>query len=167
MLGDMLKVSTPSDREVALTRVFDAPRQLVFEAYTKPDLLKQWAGGPEGWNLVVCEVDLQVGGAWRWVIEGPNGEKMGLGGVYLDVVPPERLVSTEAYDEPWYDGEATSMIVLTESQGRTTLMMTVRYASKAVRDAVLQTPMAQGVGAGFDRLAELLATSAAGRRNLG
>lgn len=155
-----LTVTTPSDREIMMSRVFDAPRQLVFEAYTRPEILKRWAGGPPGWNMVECEVDLRVGGAWRWLIEGPDGQKMGLGGVYLDVVPPERLVSTETYDDPWYEGDATSMIVLTEKDGRTTLTMTVRYASRAVRDAVLQTPMAHGVAAGLDKLAELLATSA-------
>jgi uncharacterized protein YndB with AHSA1/START domain len=157
-----LQVTLPSDREIAMRRVFDAPRQMVFEAYTRPELLKQWAGGPPGWNLVVCEVDLRVGGAWRWVIEGPDGQKMGLGGVYLDVVAPERLVSTEAFDEPWYEGEATSMLVLTERDRRTTLTLTVRYASREVRDGVLKTPMAEGLGAGFDRMAELLASQPAG-----
>jgi len=152
-----LKVSTPSEREISLTRTFDAPRSLVFDAYTKPELLKRWAGGPAGWNLVVCEVDLRVGGAWRWVIEGPDGQQMGLGGVYLEIVPPERLVSTEAYDNPWYEGEATSRIDLDERAGRTTLTLTVRYASQAVRDAVLQGPAAQGVAAGLDKLAEVLA----------
>ena len=157
-----LQVTLPSEREIAMRRVFDAPRQLVFDAYTKPELLKRWAGGPPGWNLIVCEVDLRVGGAWRWVIEGPAGQTMALGGVYLDVVPPERLVSTEAYDEPWYEGEATSMIVLVEGDGKTTLTTTVRYASQAVRDAVLKTGMAQGFSAGLDRMAELLASLQAG-----
>ena len=72
-----LQVTMPSEREIAMTRVFDAPRRLVFDAYTKPELLKRWAGGPPGWNLVVCEVDLRVGGAWRWVIDGPDGQRMG------------------------------------------------------------------------------------------
>ena len=157
-----LQVTMPSEREIAMTRVFDAPRRLVFDAYTKPELLKRWAGGPPGWNLAVCEVDLRVGGAWRWVIEGPDGQRMGLGGVYLDVVPPERLVSSEAYDEPWYEGEATSMIVLVERDGRTTLTTTVRYASQAVRDGVLKTGMSQGFAAGLDRMAELLASLQAG-----
>jgi uncharacterized protein YndB with AHSA1/START domain len=158
MQGGALQVSMPSDREIAMTRVFDAPRSLVFDAYTKPELLKRWAGGPPGWNLVECEVDLRVGGAWRWVIKGPEGERMALGGVYLDVVPPERLVSTEAYDEPWYEGEATSMLVLIEREGRTTMTTTVRYASRVVRDGVLKTGMAEGFGAGLDRMAELLAS---------
>jgi uncharacterized protein YndB with AHSA1/START domain len=153
-----LQVTMPSEREIAMTRVFDAPRRLVFDAYTEPDLLKRWAGGPPGWNLVVCEVDLRVGGAWRWVIEGPDNQRMALGGVYLDVVPPERLVSTEAYDEPWYEGEATSMIVLVERDGKTTLTTTVRYASRAVRDGVLKSGMSQGFAAGLDRMADLLAS---------
>jgi uncharacterized protein YndB with AHSA1/START domain len=153
-----LKVTTPSDREIAMTRVFDAPRSLVWAAYTKPELLKRWAGGPPGWNLVVCEVDLRVGGSWRWVIHGPGGQKMGLGGVYREIVEPERMVFSEKFDEPWYEGDAESKIELVERDGKTTLTMTVRYASQTIRDAVLKTPAAQGVGAGFDRMAELLST---------
>ncbi len=156
-----LEVTTPSEREIAMTRVFDAPRRLVWAAYTKPELMKRWAGGPPGWNLVVCEVDLRVGGSWRWEIHGPGGEKMGLGGVYREIVAPERLVSTEHFDQPWYEGEAVSRIHLVELDEKTTLTMSVRYASQAVRDAVLKTPMAQGVAAGYDRLAEVLASISA------
>ena len=91
-----LKVTTPSDREVAMTRVFDAPRRLVWAAYTKPELMKRWAGGPPGHKLLVCEIDLRVGGRWRWVIEALDGSKMGLGGRYIEIVP-------EVTKEPDYD----------------------------------------------------------------
>jgi uncharacterized protein YndB with AHSA1/START domain/effector-binding domain-containing protein len=151
-----LTITLPSDREIAMTRAFDAPRRLVWDAYTKPELMKRWGGGPPGWDLVVCEIDLRVGGSWRWVIAGPNGEKMGLGGVYQEIAPRERLVSTEKFDQPWYEGEATSRIDLAERAGKTTLTLTVQYASQKVRDAVLATPMAEGVAAGYDRLAEVL-----------
>jgi len=151
-----LKVSTPSDREIALTRVFEAPRQLVFEAYTRPELLKRWLGVHGGWSFVVCESDLRVGGAYRFVWRGPDGTEMGMGGVYREVVRPERLVTTERFDQSWYPGEAVSTLALVEQGGRTTLTLSVRYESREARDAVLKTPMAQGVAAGFDKLAELL-----------
>jgi uncharacterized protein YndB with AHSA1/START domain len=89
-----LKVTTPTDREIVLTRVFEAPRHLLFDAWTKPELLKQWLGA-RGWNLVVCEVDLRVGGTWRFVSRGPDGTEMGHGGVYRMILPPDRLVYTD------------------------------------------------------------------------
>lgn len=152
-----LRVSTPTDREIAMTRVFDAPRELVFEAYTKPELLKQWLGVHSGWSLAVCEIDLRVGGAYRYVWRGPNGKEMGMGGTYREVTPPERIVSTEKFDQSWYPGEAVGTVVLAEREGRTTLTVTVRYDSKDARDAVLRSPMEQGMAAGFDKLEEVLA----------
>ena len=148
-----LKVTTPSDREVEMTRVFDAPRHLVFDAMTKPELLKQWFG-PHGWTLVVCEVDFRVGGAWRFVLEGPGNERMGMSGTYLEIVPGERTVHSESFDE--YPGDSTVTIVLTEHQGRTTLTGTVRYESQEVRDAVVASGMEHGAAETYDRLAGLL-----------
>ena len=95
-----LQVTTPSEREIAMTRVFDAPRRLVFDAWTRPELLKRWLGVRGGWSFAVCEVDLRVGGAYRFVWRGPNGKEMGMGGVYREIVPPERLVATELFDDP-------------------------------------------------------------------
>lgn len=155
-----LKVTTPTDREIAMTRVFDAPRRLVFDALTKPELLKQWLLGPPGWSMPVCEIDLRVGGAYRYVWHGADGTVMGMGGVFREIVVPERIVATERFDEPWYPGEALVTNVLVEQEGKTTLTLTVRYESREARDLVLKTPMAQGVAAGYDRLAELLASSA-------
>lgn len=155
-----LKVTTPSDREIAMSRVFDAPRDLVFDAYTKPELLKRWLGVHRGWSMAVCEIDLRVGGAYRYVWRGPNGPDMGMRGVFREVARPERIVATEKFDESWYPGEAVSTMTLVEHGGRTTLTLTVRYESQAARDAVLKTPMAEGVAAGFDKLAELLGTLA-------
>jgi uncharacterized protein YndB with AHSA1/START domain len=152
-----LKVTTPSEREIAMTRVFDAPRNLVFEAYTKPELVKRWLGVHGGWSWSVCEIDLRVGGAYRFVWRGPGGEEMGMGGVYREVVVPERIVATEAFDQSWYPGEAVSTVVLVQQGDTTTLTLTVRYQSREARDAVLKSPMEQGVAAGFDKLEELLA----------
>ena len=151
-----LKVTTLTEREIVMTRVFDAPRRLVFDALTKPELLKRWFFGPPGWSLAVCEVALQVGDAYRYVWRGPDGTEMGMRGVCLEFVPPERIVATEKFDQPWYPGEATATTVLVEQGGRTTLTLTVRYESREARDAVLKTPMEHGVAIGYDRLAEML-----------
>jgi uncharacterized protein YndB with AHSA1/START domain len=155
-----LQVTTPSDREVAMTRVFNAPRNLVFDALTKPDLLKRWFFGPPGWSLPVCEMDLRVGGAYRWVWRGPDGNEIGVRGVFREVAPPERIVATEKFDDAWYPGEALVTTALVEQGGKTTLTLTVLYESQAARDGVLKTPMARGVAMGYDRLEEMLQTLA-------
>ena len=155
-----LQITTPSDREIAMTRVFDAPRRLVFDALTKPELLKRWLGVMPGWSWVVCEMDLKVGGTYRYLWRGPDGMEMGIRGVYREVVPNERIVSTEAFDQSWYEGDAVDTMVLVEQAGQTTLTTTVRYASKEVRDAVLKSPMKDGVAAGYDALEKLLPTLA-------
>ncbi len=157
-----LKLTTRGDREIVMTRVFDAPRSLVFEAFTKPDLVKQWLLGPEGWSMPVCEIDLRVGGKYRYVWRHVKGHEMGMGGVFREIVPPERIVSTEKFDEAWYPGEAVGTVVLTEEGGKTTLTQTVQYQSREAREAVMKSPMESGVAAGYDRLAELLASTMAG-----
>ena len=152
-----LKVTTPSDREIVLTRVFDAPRSLVFDALTKPELLKRWFG-PRGWSLVVCEIDLRVGGRWRFRLRGPDGREMGMSGVYREIVPPERDVHTEIFDDYPDGGAALVTGVLVEEGGRTTLTSTVLSPSKEVRDAVLKSSMEHGAAETYDKLAEYLAT---------
>jgi uncharacterized protein YndB with AHSA1/START domain len=151
-----LKVTTPTDREVVLTRVFDAPRQLVYDAFSKPELLKRWFG-PRGWSLVVCEVDHRVGGGFRFVMRGPDGKDMGMRGVYREIVPPERSVHMESFDD--YPGESQVTAVFTEQDGKTTLTATVLYPSKEVRDAVIQMGMEHGAAESYDKLAELLAAN--------
>jgi uncharacterized protein YndB with AHSA1/START domain len=150
-----LTVTTPSDREIVLRRVFQAPRPLVFRALTEPDLLRRWFGA-RGWQLVGCEVDLRVGGRWRFVSHGPGGAELGHGGVYRVVEPPERLVHTELFDGQSYPGESLVSHRLTELSGDTTLTTTVRYATREGRDTVLRYPMARGVAEGYYRLAALL-----------
>jgi predicted enzyme related to lactoylglutathione lyase/uncharacterized protein YndB with AHSA1/START domain len=152
-----LQLKLSGDREIVLTRVFDAPRSLVFDAMTKPELLKRWLTGPPGWTMSVCDVDLKVGGAYRWVWRGPDGTEMGMGGVHREIVPPERIVCTQLFDQDWTGGEAVGTLVLTESAGKTTMTNTILYASREAREAVLKTPMEQGMAMGYDRLAELLA----------
>jgi uncharacterized protein YndB with AHSA1/START domain len=156
-----LEVSAQGDREIVLTRVFEAPRQKVFDALTTPELLKRWLG-PRQWPLKACAVDLTVGGTYRFVAHGPNGTEMGWGGVYRELVPPERIVQSERFDVPWYPGEALITAHLVEREGRTTLTNTLRYESHAARDAVMSSPMEQGIAESYDRLDELLAATSAG-----
>ena len=153
-----LEITTPTDRDIAMSRVFNAPRRLVFEAYTKPELLKRWLGVFGKWSLDVCEIDLRVGGTFRYVWRDQAGKEMGMRGIYREIVRDERIVSTETFDDPWYEGEALATVTFVETAGRTTLTMTIRYDSKKTRDAILQSGMADGVGKSFDMLAGLLTT---------
>jgi len=155
-----LQITTPSDREIAMTRTFDAPRRLVFDAFTKPELIKRWLGVRAGWTMPVCEVDLRVGGTYRYVWRGPKGNDMGMGGVFREIVAPERIVATEKFDDSWYAGEAVDTTVFVEQGGQTTVTTTVRYESKEARDGVLATPMATGVAESYDTLAAYLASVA-------
>src|ERR1051326_1482016 len=155
---DSFRVSARGDRELLMTRIFDAPRALVFDALTKPELVRQWLLGPAGWSMPVCEIDLRVGGSYRYVWRHDKGQEMGMGGVFREIVPPERIVSTEKFAESWYPGEAVGTLVLTEQAGKTTLTQTVRYESAEALQAVLKSPMEEGVAAGYNRLEELLAT---------
>lgn len=154
-----LKVSTPSDRELAMTRVFDAPRSMVFDAWTRPELLKRWLGVFGGWTFAVCEVDLRVGGKYRFVWRGKDGNEMGMGGLYREIVRPKRIVCTEKFDDPWYEGDAIDTTTFVERAGKTTMTTTVLYASKEIRDAVLKSPMESGVAKSYDKLAEVLAAT--------
>ncbi|SRR6266852_2687821 len=152
------KVTTPSDLEIAITRVFNAPRRLVFDALTKPELVKQWLLGPPGWSMPVCEIDLRVGGAYRYVWRKDSGREMGMGGVFRQIVPHQRVVCTELFDEAWYAGEALVTNVLEEQGGKTTLTLTSRFGSRETRDAVLKSGMESGVAVSYDRLEQLLAS---------
>ena len=152
-----LNVTARGEREIRFTRAFNAPRRLVFDAYTKPELVKKWLLGPEGWSMPVCEIDLRVGGKYRYVWKNDgDGSEMGMGGVYREVVVPESIVVTEVFDEAWYPGEALDSIVLTERDGVTTLTQTILYDSCATRDAVLKSPMQTGMAASYDKLEKFL-----------
>lgn len=152
-----LKVSTPTDREILMVRVFDAPRPLVYDAFTKPELIKRWLG-PRGFTLPVCEVDLRVGGKYRYVGEAPDGTRTGWGGTFKEIVPLQRIVHTESFDD--YPGEALITAVWTEAGGKTTLSMTMLLESKDVRDAIIATGMEHGAAESYDRLNEMLTDEA-------
>jgi len=155
-----LQLTAPGEREIVMTRVLDAPRKLVFDAFTKPELVRRWLLGPPGWPMPVCEIDLRVGGKYRYVWrKDSDGAEMGMGGVYREIVVPERLVTTERFDEAWYPGEAVGTLVLVEQRGRTTVTQTMLYESREARDAVLKSGMEKGVAASYDRLADLLAST--------
>jgi len=151
-----LQVTARGDSEIVITRVFDAPRTLVWDAFTKPELLRRWLLGPPGWSMPVCETGKKVGDRYRYVWRGPDGTEMGMGGVVREITPPERIVATEKFDEPWYPGEAVGTIVLSEENGQTTLTQTLLYESREARDSVLKSPMEKGLGMSYDRLAEML-----------
>jgi uncharacterized protein YndB with AHSA1/START domain len=148
--------ATPSDTEVVLTRVVDAPRRVVFDAWTKPQHVRQWLLGPEGWTMPVCEIDLRPGGTWRYVWRKADGAEMPMGGSYRDVVPPERVVSTERWGPEW--PETVNTLLFTESAGQTTITLTITYPSKEARDAALRTGMKDGMEPSFARLDKLLRT---------
>jgi uncharacterized protein YndB with AHSA1/START domain len=153
-----LHVAARGEREIVMTRVFDAPRTLVWDAHTQPELIRRWLLGPPGWSMPVCEIDLRVGGKYRYEWR-KDDRAMGMGGVFREIVAPRRIVSTEKFDEPWYPGEgAVGTLELVEEGGRTTLTQTVLYESREAREAVLKSPMESGVAASFDRLAEVLAS---------
>jgi uncharacterized protein YndB with AHSA1/START domain len=151
-----LTVTTPTDREIVLTRTFAARRELLFDAYTRADLLTQWYGA-RGWNLVGCEIDLREGGAYRFTSRGPGGEEMVQSGTVRMLRRPERLELTELFDDQSYPGETLITHEFTEHGGQTTVTTTVRYATPEGRDTVLRYPMARGVAEAGDRLAALLA----------
>jgi uncharacterized protein YndB with AHSA1/START domain len=155
---ETMQLATPSDTEIVVTRIFDAPRQLVFDAHTKPELLKRWLNGAPGWSLAICEIDLRVGGKYRYVWRGPKGEDMGMGGTHLEVVAPERIVATQLFDQDWTGGEVIGTLTLIERGGQTTLTNALVYSSKEARDAVLRTPMDKGMSISYDQLETLLAS---------
>ena len=154
--SETFQVTTPSDEEIRLTRLFDAPPQLVFEAMTRPEHVRQWWGRlGEGYSVPVCEIDLRPGGAWRFVNRHPQGDAV-FYGEYREITPPSRLVFTEIY-EPYPDSVSVVTAVLTEEAGKTRFTATVKYPSRMVRDAVIESGMARGAGISYDRLEDLVA----------
>jgi uncharacterized protein YndB with AHSA1/START domain/catechol 2,3-dioxygenase-like lactoylglutathione lyase family enzyme len=143
-----------SDRDIVITRDFAAPRQRVFDAHTKPELLKRWFG-PHGWRLTVCEIDLRPDGVWRYVLHGPDRQEMALHGRYLAIDPPHRLVLTETNVDCEARADHESIITI-ELTGDTRLTHTATFPTREIRDAVVDSGMARGVDSGFDRLAASL-----------
>lgn len=146
------------EREIVVTRVFDAPKKLVYRAFTEPALVKRWMNGPGGYSMPVCDIDLRVGGSYRYVWKSDkDGSEMGLVGEFREIVPGERIVRTETFQGAWSPGETVGTVELKESGGKTTVTTTVVYASKQVRDGMLKSGMKEGMAMSYDRLEEILA----------
>jgi len=163
MMKDTLKVAAVGDREIVITRDFDAPRVLVWEAMSRPELLRRWLAGPPGWQLTTCEDDQRVGGTFRWEWSAPDGAGLTMSGVYREFAPPERCVRTEAFagkDLPPM-GEQLATLVLVDRGEQTSLTLTVLYPSKEARDGALAHGMDKGLAAGYERLDEILGGVAA------
>ena len=158
-MTNTLQVAKSGDNELVIARTFDAPRALVFDAFTKPDLVKRWLLGPPGWSMPVCEIDLKVGGRFRYVWRNDERAKdMGVGGAFREIVPPERLVHDELFDEDWTGGQTVVTTMFSEENGKTTVTMTVRYSTSVAREAALGMGMTTGMDQSYDRLADLLAS---------
>lgn len=144
-------VTTPSDREITVVRVFDAPRDFIWGCHTRPELVKRWMLGPPGWTMPVCEIDLRVGGAYRYVWRNDaDGTSFGAHGVHREIVAPERIVTTQSMDG--FDGEAINTLELAEAGGLTTLTINMCFPSTEHRDGALRSGMSDGMAMGYDRL---------------
>ena len=151
-----LELTTPGDREIVMKRVFDAPRARVFDAFTKPELIKRWLLGPDGWSMPICEVDLRVGGRYHYVWRNDaDASEFGFNGAYREIDEPDRIVHVESMDGN--PGEALVTTTFVERNGSTTVTMTIRHESREVRDMVIETGMAEGVGRSYQRLDDVLA----------
>jgi uncharacterized protein (TIGR03086 family) len=156
-----LRITTATEREIRMTREFDAPRHLVFEALTRPELLRRWLGVFGDWSMELCEIDLTVGGSYRYVWRRTDGERLGMHGVYREIRPTVLLVATEAFDESWYSGEALTTTELSQHGSTTTVTVTTLFESQASRDMALRSGMEHGVSAGYEALDVLLASEPA------
>ena len=153
-------VTTPSDREITVVRAFNAPRDLIWDCHTKPELLKRWMLGPPGWSMPVCEIDLRVGGAYRYRWRNDaDGTEFGSSGVHREIVPFERIVTTESMEG--FDGESINTLTFSEAGGRTLVSTNMLFPSKEIRDGAIQSGMSDGMAMGYDRLEDLLAELAA------
>ena len=154
-----LKITTPSDLEIVMTREFDAPRHLVFDAMTRPEHVRRWLGCDAA-ALTVCEIVLRVGGAYRFIMLAPDGVESTLSGTYREVVRPERVVFTERFSMPGFTSDPHQVTsTFTESHGRTTLTTTILHSSKENRDGHLMG-IDKGVESAYDRLADCVASMA-------
>jgi len=152
------KVTLPTDEQILIVREFDAPRRLVWEAFTNPELVRRWWHAKRG-EMAVCEMDLRVGGAWRYAMETPDGVEVAFHGDYLEVVPEERVVTRELYEGlpegvSAQDAATINTATLTESDGRTTLTILIQAANKASRDAIVASGMEDGLQDALDLLEE-------------
>jgi uncharacterized protein YndB with AHSA1/START domain len=150
------KVTLPTDDQILITREFDAPKHLVYKAYTTPELVKRWWSGHHG-ETTIAEIDLRVGGTWRYAMVAPDGSEVAFHGEYREIVPNERIVTTEIFEgAPESDGEAPlNIVTFTEAGGRTTLTLVVQCASQEVRDLIINSGMEAGMQEGMDLLEQI------------
>jgi uncharacterized protein YndB with AHSA1/START domain len=147
-------VTLPTDEQILITREFDAPKELVYKAFTTPELVKRWWSANRG-EVTIAEIDLRVGGTWRYVmVTAEGGFEVGFHGEYREIVPNERIVSTEVF-EGMPDAEAVNTLTLTEEAGRTTLTILVQHASKEHRDAHINSGMEDGMQDAMDLLEQV------------
>ena len=162
LIPGTLNVTTPNDLEIQMARTFDAPRNLIWQAMSKPELIKRWLHGPPGWQLVTCDDDNRVGGEFRWAWQGPDGQGFSMHGVYREIVPNERMTRTEIFDMAGCGGhmpeQLATLHLADQAGGRTALTLTIAFPNKQARDAALASGMEHGVSAGYDRLDTLIAT---------
>jgi uncharacterized protein YndB with AHSA1/START domain len=156
-----LEVTTPSDREICVTRRFDAPRDLVFECHTKPELVRKWLLGPPGWSMPVCEIDLRAGGRYRYVWRNDDGREFGVQGEFREISAPQQIVNVETMEG--VPGEALCAMTFETSNGGTVLTLTMRFDSQELRDGALESGMTHGMSMSYDRLDEV-AREQAGRK---
>ena len=155
-MNTKLTLTTPSDHEVVFTRSFEAPRHLVFDCLSKPELVRRWMLGPPGWTMPVCEIDFRVGGRFRYVWRKASGTELGMGGEFREILAPQKVVHVELFDQDWTGGETTVTTLLSEKNGWTTMTGTIVYSSKDARDGALRTGMTDGMTAGYNLLDEVL-----------
>jgi uncharacterized protein YndB with AHSA1/START domain len=153
------KVTLPTDEQILITREFDAPKHLVYKAYTTPELVKRWWSGKRG-EMTICEIDLRVGGRWRYVMVANEGFEVAFHGEFREIVPNERIVTTEVYEGPEAEGlpEADAplnIVTFTEADGRTTLSLLVQCTSKELRDLIVDSGMEAGMQEGFDLMEQV------------
>jgi uncharacterized protein YndB with AHSA1/START domain len=153
MSSGTAKVTLPADEQILITREFDAPKHLVYKAFTTPELVKRWWNAKRG-EVTIAEIDLRVGGRWRYVMVTEDGFEVAFHGEYREIVPNERIVSTEVY-EGYPDEEAVNTATFTEMDGRTTLTILVQHTSKEARDAHIDSGMEAGMQDAFDLLEEV------------
>lgn len=151
-----MDVTTSGPTDMVVRRKFDAPAALVFDAHTKPELVRRWLTGPEGWSMTTCEIDLRPGGCFRYVLRNTAGQDLGWGGEFHEIERPTRIVHTELFDEDWTDGETLSTVSFIESDGVTDMIVTVRYSTKTAREKAMATGMEGGMRDSYDRLEEVL-----------
>jgi uncharacterized protein YndB with AHSA1/START domain len=156
-MPEALNVAMPSDTEIVVTRTFNAPRQLVWDAHTKPELVPRWLLGPDGWEMPICEIDFRVGGKYRYGWANPSdGRAFEMGGVFKEIAPIERIVHSERFG----DAESRVTMLLDEARGKTTMTLTIRYDSKQTRDAAFATGMTGGMESSYQRLDAIAAEAA-------